>query len=151
MLWYKSLCTPRYLDVLIISYDSHQDSARWHVLDGEGMTWSSESLNSATRLEDVEVCSTWVSVTLGQILRKKTQGPGHVFIFGLTGHLPHTETQLLSRSFRIFQYPSRQKVQLPALGAESCYYSIFGDPLRESCCQPAKRLESIFEWRGVIV
>lgn len=43
MLWYKSLCTPRYLDVLIISRDSHQDSARWHVLDGEGMTWSSDS------------------------------------------------------------------------------------------------------------
>lgn len=136
MLWYKSLCTPRYLDVLIISCDSHQDSARWHVLDGEGMTWSSESLNNATRLEDAEVCSTWVSVILGQVPTKKTQGSGHIFISGPIAHLPHTDVQLLSRSFRIFQYPSRQKVQLPALGAGSCYYIVFGGPLRESCCLP---------------
>lgn len=136
MLWSKSLCTLWCPGVLIISCDSRQNSARWHVLDGEGMTWNSESLNNITRLENTEMCSTCVSMTLGQVPTKKTQGPGHIFISGPIGHLPHTETQLLSRSFRIFQYPSRQKVQLPALGAGFCYYCIFGVPLRESCCLP---------------
>lgn len=98
-------------------------------------TWSSESQKCHKARRHRSVFYLGLSDS-GADTRKKTQGPGHVS--GLTGHLPHTETHLLSRSFRIFQYPSRQKVQLSALGTGSCYYSIFGDPLKESCCKPAK-------------